>query len=79
VPSLPYPFLTIFFVSIQAVEEDQRLLQSNISTSVVELDSGNMADEVAADRTPGFKVGEKKTLDEYHKLGKLRFGFCIYI
>lgn len=29
-----------------------------------------MADEAAADRTPGFKVGEKKTLDEYHNLGK---------
>lgn len=29
-----------------------------------------MADEVQADRTPGFKVGEKKTLEDYHKLGE---------
>jgi len=27
-----------------------------------------MADELKADQTPGFKVGEKKTLDEYQKL-----------
>ncbi|KIV93613.1 hypothetical protein PV10_04814 [Exophiala mesophila] len=27
-----------------------------------------MADDAAADKTPGFKVGEKKTLDEYHSL-----------
>jgi len=27
-----------------------------------------MSDDVAAEQTPGFKVGEKKTLDEYHKL-----------
>jgi len=27
-----------------------------------------MADDLQAERTPGFKVGEKKTLDEYHKL-----------
>ncbi|KAJ9495643.1 rho GDP dissociation inhibitor [Exophiala xenobiotica] len=27
-----------------------------------------MSDDVAAVQTPGFKVGEKKTLDEYHKL-----------
>lgn len=30
----------------------------------------NMEDDVSADKTPGFKVGEKKTLDEYHKLGE---------
>jgi hypothetical protein len=30
-----------------------------------------MSDDVAAVQTPGFKVGEKKTLDEYHKLGEL--------
>ncbi len=29
-----------------------------------------MSDDVAAEQTPGFKVGEKKTLDEYHKLGE---------
>jgi hypothetical protein len=29
-----------------------------------------MADDLAAEKTPGFKVGEKKTLDEYPKLGK---------
>lgn len=28
-----------------------------------------MADELHAEQTPGFKVGEKKTLDEYHQLG----------
>jgi hypothetical protein len=28
-------------------------------------------DELAASQTEGFKVGEKKTLDEYNKLGKL--------
>ncbi|EXJ84186.1 hypothetical protein A1O3_04853 [Capronia epimyces CBS 606.96] len=27
-----------------------------------------MADDLTVDRTPGFKVGEKKTLDEYQKL-----------
>ncbi|KIX08560.1 uncharacterized protein Z518_03216 [Rhinocladiella mackenziei CBS 650.93] len=27
-----------------------------------------MADDVSADKTPGFKVGEKKTLEEYQKL-----------
>jgi len=27
-----------------------------------------MADDLQAEQTPGFKVGEKKTLDEYHKL-----------
>ncbi|EXJ78751.1 hypothetical protein A1O1_09153 [Capronia coronata CBS 617.96] len=27
-----------------------------------------MADDLAVDKTPGFKVGEKKTLDEYQKL-----------
>ena len=29
-----------------------------------------MADELSADKTPGFKVGEKKTIDEYQQLGK---------
>jgi hypothetical protein len=29
-----------------------------------------MAEELNVDRTPGFKVGEKKTIDEYQKLGK---------
>ncbi|KIW64750.1 hypothetical protein PV04_09661 [Phialophora macrospora] len=27
-----------------------------------------MADDLQAEQTPGFKVGEKKTIDEYHKL-----------
>lgn len=27
-------------------------------------------DELAATKTEGFKVGEKKTLEEYQKLGK---------
>lgn len=32
-----------------------------------------MADDLIVEKTPGFKVGEKKTLDEYQKLGtKLR-------
>ena len=29
-----------------------------------------MAEELNVDRTPGFKVGEKKTIDEYQKLGE---------
>jgi len=29
-----------------------------------------MSDDISAEHTPGFKVGEKKTLDEYHKLGE---------
>lgn len=29
-----------------------------------------MADDLQAEQTPGFKVGEKKTMDEYNKLGK---------
>lgn len=28
-----------------------------------------MADDLNVDKTPGFKVGEKKTIDEYQKLG----------
>jgi hypothetical protein len=28
-------------------------------------------EELQADRTEGFKVGEKKTIDEYHKLGTI--------
>lgn len=30
-------------------------------------------DDLAATRTEGFKVGEKKDLDEYNKLGKSCF------
>lgn len=29
-----------------------------------------MADDLRAEQTPGFRVGEKKTLDEYNKLGR---------
>jgi len=29
-----------------------------------------MADDLEASKTPGFKVGDKKTLDEYQKLGE---------
>jgi len=47
----------------------------DITANFAQLNLGNMADEVSADRTPGFKVGEKKTLDEYHKLGKSRVGY----
>jgi len=30
-------------------------------------------DDLKPDQTEGFKVGEKKTLDEYHQLGKAYF------
>jgi Rho GDP-dissociation inhibitor len=30
----------------------------------------DQTDDLAATRTEGFKVGEKKTLEEYNKLGK---------
>ena len=30
-------------------------------------------DELAAEQTAGFKVGEKKTIDEYQNLGKHTF------
>lgn len=33
--------------------------------------SYNMDEELAASKTDGFKVGEKKTVEEYAKLGKL--------
>lgn len=29
-----------------------------------------MADDLQAEGTPGFKVGEKKTMEEYQKLGR---------
>jgi len=29
-----------------------------------------MADDLHAEQTPGFKVGEKKTMEEYEKLGR---------
>jgi len=29
-------------------------------------------DELKPEETEGFKVGEKKTIEEYHKLGKCR-------
>lgn len=32
-----------------------------------------MAEELNVDKTPGFKVGEKKTIDEYQKLGMCNF------
>jgi hypothetical protein len=35
-----------------------------------------MADELSAEQTPGFKVGEKKTIDEYQKLGKINQPKC---
>ncbi len=31
--------------------------------------SRNADDELAPEQTEGFKVGEKKTIDEYQKLG----------
>lgn len=30
-------------------------------------------DELVPEQTEGFKVGEKKTIDEYQKLGKFTF------
>ena len=32
-----------------------------------------MDDDLAPSKTEGFKVGEKKTIDEYQKLGKSVF------
>ena len=32
-------------------------------------------DDLAPETTTGFKVGEQKTIDEYHKLGKLLHDF----
>ncbi len=32
--------------------------------------SRNADDELAPEQTEGFKVGEKKTIDEYQKLGR---------
>jgi Rho GDP-dissociation inhibitor len=34
--------------------------------------ASNHDDELAPEQTQGFKVGEKKTLDEYHQLGPRR-------
>jgi hypothetical protein len=36
-------------------------------------------DELAAEQTAGFKVGEKKTIDEYKNLGKYVFLDSIYL
>jgi hypothetical protein len=33
--------------------------------------SGN--DELLPEQTEGFKVGEKKTIDEYHQMGKFYY------
>lgn len=35
--------------------------------------SGQADDDLVASKTEGYKAGEKKTLDEYHKLGKQSF------
>jgi len=32
-----------------------------------------MADDLQAEQTPGFKVGEKKTMEEYQKLGRQNY------
>lgn len=32
--------------------------------------SGNPDDELVPEQTQGFRVGEKKTIDEYQQLGK---------
>jgi len=34
-------------------------------------------DELEPERTEGFKVGEKKTIDEYQQLGRFGFLSCI--
>jgi len=31
--------------------------------------AGDHDDDLTAERTEGFKVGEKKTMEEYHQLG----------
>jgi hypothetical protein len=41
-----------------------------VSYSVRLTHSLKMAEDLNVDRTPGFKVGEKKTIDEYQKLGE---------
>jgi len=59
-----------YYFNLLTLEEEEidelfePLLGENSSTQ------SDMADEASAERTPGFKVGEKKTLDEYQKLGK---------
>lgn len=46
----------------------ESVLQNPFSVQPHQID---MAEDLSAERTPGFKVGEKKTIDEYQKLGKL--------
>lgn len=36
------------------------------------------ADDLKPDATEGFKVGEKKTLDEYHELGKRSLPYLVF-
>lgn len=36
-------------------------------------------DELKPEETAGFKVGEKKTIEEYHQLGKCRSTTCFYL
>jgi hypothetical protein len=33
-------------------------------------------EELQAEHTEGFKLGEKKTIDEYHRLGMAPFSPC---
>jgi hypothetical protein len=39
--------------------------------------SGN--EELLPEQTEGFKVGEKKTIDEYHKMGMLFIDFILLL
>jgi hypothetical protein len=38
--------------------------------------SSSSEQELLPEQTEGFKVGEKKTMDEYHKLGMFLFRCC---
>jgi hypothetical protein len=48
-----------------------KLLQTHLQklTSTQANMAGDHDDDLTVERTEGFKVGEKKTLDEYHQLG----------
>lgn len=40
--------------------------------------SANNDQDLLPEQTEGFKVGEKKTMDEYHKLGTFFFAFMLH-
>lgn len=39
----------------------------------------NAEDDLAPTETEGFKVGEKKTVEEYQKLGELQLNSCTVV